>query len=76
MAKSGGSPKISNGKTVGYQRNFYDNKGNWNFRIDANTHGNPKTHYNPHVHYFQRDAKQGGFVRAAKYFWEVIKEWF
>lgn len=57
VAKSGGSPKISNGKTVGYQRNFYDNKGNWNFRIDANTHGSPKTHYNHHVHYFQRDAK-------------------
>lgn len=42
IAKSGGVPKISNGKTVGYQRNFYDKNGQWNFRIDAITHGNPK----------------------------------
>lgn len=76
VAKSGGTPKISNGKTVGYQRNFYDKNGKWNFRIDATTHGNPKLHHDPHIHYFERDTKQGGFSKAVKYFWEIIKEWF
>lgn len=76
VAKSGRTPKISNGKTVGYQRNFYDKSKNWNFRIDATTHGIPKSHHNPHIHYLERDVKQGGFSKATKYFWEIIKEWF
>lgn len=72
----GGNPKISNGKTVGYERNYYDRKENWSFRIDATTHGNPKHHYNPHIHYLERDVKQGGISKAVKYFWEIIKSWF
>jgi hypothetical protein len=58
------------------KRNFYDKSGQWNFRIDATTHGNPKFHHDPHIHYYERDVKQGGFSKAVKYFWEIIKEWF
>ena len=76
IAQRGGVPKISNGKTLGYSMDFFDKKGNWSFRIDATTHGNPKYHYNPHIHYLERDVKQGGISKSVKYFWEIIKGWF
>ena len=76
IAQRGGIPKISNGKTVGYSRDFFDKKGNWSVRIDATTHGNPKYHYDPHIHYLERDFRQGGISRDVKYFWEIIKRWF
>ncbi len=75
IAKSSGTPKISKDRIVDYRKNFYDKNGNLNFKIDATTHGIPKSHHNPHIHYLERDVKQGGFSKATKYFWEIIKEW-
>ena len=68
ITQRGGVPKISNGKTLGYSMDFFDNKGNWSFRIDATTYGNPKYHNNPHIHYLERDVKQGGISKSVKYF--------
>lgn len=76
IAKKGGNPVISKGKTVGYKIDFFDKNGKWSARIDATTHGNPKLHHNPHFHYLERDVKQGGISKAVKYFWEIIKSWF
>ena len=75
IAQHGGVPKISNGKTVGYSMDFFDKKGNWNFRIDATTHGNSNSavwHHNPHYHVVNR----GGKGNAVYYLWEIIKGWF
>lgn len=76
IAKKGGNPVISKGKTVGYKIDFFDKNGKWSARIDATTHGNQKLHHNPHFHYLERDVKQGGISKAVKYFWEIIKSWF
>ena len=72
IAQRSGIPKISNGKTVGYSKDFFDKKGEWNFRIDATIHGNPKYHHNPHYHVIERD----GEGEAVLYLWEIIKRWF
>ena len=75
IAECGGVPKISNGKTVGYSMDFFDKKGNWNFRIDATTHGNPNAaiwHHDPHYHVVNR----AGMGNAVYYLWEIIKRWF
>jgi len=68
IAKCSGLPKISKGKIVGYEKNFFDKNGNWNFRIDATTHGYPKTHTNPHYHVIER----GGNGFSVYYVWETI----
>ena len=73
IAQSGGTPKVSNGKTVGHAKDFFDKKGNWSYRIDATTHGNPNAaswHHNPHYHVVTR----GGDGTAVYYLWEIIKE--
>ena len=75
IAQYGGTPKISNGKTVGYAKDFFDKNGDWGFRIDATTHGNPNSvnyHHNPHYHVVTR----GGDGTAVYYLWEFIKEMF
>ena len=75
IAQYGGTSKISNGKTVGYAKDFFDKNGNWSFRIDATTHGNPNStsyHHNPHYHVVTR----GGDGTAVYYLWEIIKEMF
>ena len=73
IAQYGGTPRVSNGKTVGYVRDFFDKNENWSFRIDATTHGNPNSnsyHHNPHFHVLIR----GGDGTAVYYLWEIIKE--
>ncbi len=72
IAQYGGKPKISQGKTVGYDKDFFDKNGDWSFRIDATTHGNPNYHHNPHYHVVTR----GGDGTAVYYLWEIIKEMF
>ncbi len=74
VARHGGTPKISHGRVVGHQRNYYDINGDWSFRIDATTHGNSASaswHHDPHYHVVNR----GGDGTAVFYLWEVIKEW-
>ena len=74
IAQYGGKPKVSNGKTVGYVKDFFDNNENWSFRIDATTHGNPNSnsyHHNPHYHVVTR----GGDGTAVYYLWEIFKSW-
>ena len=75
IAKYAGTPKVSNGKAVGYAKDFFDRNGNWSFRIDATTHGNPNSanwHHNPHYHVVTR----GGDGTAVYYLWEILKELF
>ena len=72
IAKTSGTPKISNGKTVGYQKNYTDTNGNWSLRIDATTHGNAKLHHNPHYHIGTR----GGNGISILSIWETVKGWF
>ena len=72
VAKTSGTPKTSNGKTVGYQKNYTDTSNNWSLRIDATTHGNPKTHHDPHYHVGSR----GGNGISILTIWETVKGWF
>ena len=67
-----GIPKFSGGELVGYSLDFFDSNGNWSYRIDATTHGNPYWHHNPHYHVGTR----GGYGEAVYYFWQQIKRWF
>ena len=75
IAQQSGVPKVSRGKTVGHSVDFFDSQGNWSFRIDATTHGNPNAaswHHNPHYHVVNR----GGDGTALYYLWEIIMGWF
>ncbi len=72
IAKTSGTPKISHGNVVGYQKDFSDKTGNWNMRIDATTHGNPMHHHDPHYHVVNR----GGNGIPILNIWETIKGWF
>ena len=65
-----GNPKFSKGIHLGDYKDFFDKNGNWNFRIDATTHGYPKYHHNPHYHVLDRN----GPGTSVYYIWEIIKE--
>ena len=71
IAKSSGAAKMSNGRTVGYQKNYFDASNNWSLRIDATTHGNPQIHHNPHYHVGSRSSNGVSILNI----WENVKGW-
>lgn len=42
--------KLYSGKTDGFQRTYYDFRGNVSLQIDFTYHNNPSIHSNPHLH--------------------------
>ena len=42
--------KLYSGNTGGFQRTYYDFKGNISLQIDFTYHGHPSIHSNPHLH--------------------------
>ena len=50
--------KLYSGNTGGFQRTYYDFRGNMSLQIDFTTHGNSLAHSNPHLHTFWLGQRQ------------------